>query len=325
MAIINNKDILQSYVLTTAKYDYSVYEKRILYSLVEMAQSEIEGLDFRKDCRKIEHDLFGYVDVEIPISDILANKNDKNHKLAKEALTKLSQKYLIYEDDEIWEKINIVLSPKIHKFKSVVKFKLEPKIWDCMLNFSKGYRKFELKTAMTFDSVYAMRFYELLSGQTEPFDRSIEHLKEMFQLENKYKETKDFIRRVIDKAKIELDKKSPYSFTYSIIKEGRKYKTIRFFPVYQPKHRDESLERTELQKRISLSWDLQKNVIDYLKHGFEFNTKEIKQHIDLFKKAQQEIDFIQFMSIIKPKANRANNPKGYLINAIKKELKIQTF
>lgn len=34
----NNKDVFQSYVLTTAKYDFSVYEKRIMYRLVEMAQ-----------------------------------------------------------------------------------------------------------------------------------------------------------------------------------------------------------------------------------------------------------------------------------------------
>ena len=30
---INNKEVLQSYILTTAKYDYSVYEKRILYKI----------------------------------------------------------------------------------------------------------------------------------------------------------------------------------------------------------------------------------------------------------------------------------------------------
>lgn len=98
MKKISNKDILQSYILTTAKYDYSVYEKRILYRLVEIAQSEIEGLKFRDDCRKVEHDLFGLVSITLPISSILANDNDKNYKKAKDALISLSQKYIIYED-----------------------------------------------------------------------------------------------------------------------------------------------------------------------------------------------------------------------------------
>ena len=56
MALISNKDVLQSYIMTTAKYDFSVYEKRIIYRLVELAQCEVQGLDFRRDCRKIEHD-----------------------------------------------------------------------------------------------------------------------------------------------------------------------------------------------------------------------------------------------------------------------------
>jgi plasmid replication initiation protein len=323
MAKINNKDVLQSYILTTAKYDYSVHEKRILYRLVEMAQTETEGLKFSSgDCRKIQHDLFGYVDIEMPISDILVNEKDKNHKIAKEALESLSQKYLIYEDSEVWEKINIVLSPKIQKFHSIIKFKLEPKIWDCMLDFSKGFRKYELKTAMQFESVYSMRFYELMSNQKSPLSYSVEALKEMFQIQNKYKQINDFTRFVIDPAKRELDAKSPYSFTYKPEKPSRKIIGFTFFPVYNPQHRDDNLETAELRKKISPAWDLSRPVLQYLKHQFEFTSTEVKTHVELFKTAQSQIDdFVLFMSKVKARANRAKNPKGYLINAIRKELK----
>lgn len=325
MAVINNKDVLQSYILTTAKYNYSVHEKRILYRLVEMAQSELEGQKFGSGgCRKIQHDLFGYTDIEMPIADILVNEQDKNHKIAKEALLSLSQKYLIYEDDRTWEKINIVLSPKIEKFHSIIKFKLEPKIWDCMLDFSKGFRKYELKTAMTFTSEYSMRFYELLSNQKTPLSYTIEQLKETFQIQGKYKQVNDFTRFVIEPAKAELDAKSPYTFTYSPIKHGRKITGFTFFPVHQPEHRDQELEKAELQKQISPAWDLIQPVRQYLKHQFEFTTAEIKQHIELFKQAQNELeDIMLFMSKVKARANRAGNPKGYLINAMRKELKQQ--
>ena len=323
MAKINNKDVLQSYILTTAKYDYSVHEKRILYRLVEMAQTETEGLKFSSgDCRKIQHDLFGYVDIEMPISDILVNEKDKNHKIAKEALESLSQKYLIYEDSEVWEKINIVLSPKIQKFHSIIKFKLEPKIWDCMLDFSKGFRKYELKTAMQFESVYSMRFYELMSNQKSPLSYSVEALKEMFQIQNKYKQINDFTKRVIDPAKKELDEKSPYSFTYKPEKPSRKIIGFTFFPVYNPQHRDDNLETAELRKKISPAWDLSRPVLQYLKHQFGFTSTEVKTHVELFKNAQSGIDdFMLFLSKVKARANRAKNPKGYLINAIRKELK----
>jgi len=86
MALANNKDVLQSYILTAAKYDFSVYEKRIIYRLVELAQCEINGIDFRKDCRKIEHDLFGLVNITLPIRDLLNNEEDKNYTRIKDAL-----------------------------------------------------------------------------------------------------------------------------------------------------------------------------------------------------------------------------------------------
>lgn len=107
-----------------------------------------------------------------------------------------------------------------------------------------------------------------------------------------------------------MDSKSPYTFTYSIIKEGRQYRNIRLHPVYQPKFRDSDLEKKDLQKQVSPAWDLAKNTLDYLKNGFEFTKKEIKQSIDILKQAQAEMEnFINFLSQVKPRANRVNNPK----------------
>jgi len=322
MAVLKNKMQVQSHIMTTAKYDFDVYEKRIIYRLVELAQCEIQGLKFRDDCRKVEHDLWGYTEVTLPISSLLSGEDDKNHLRVKKALKRLQKKTFEYEDDKTWECISIIALPKIEKWGSSVTFIIDPKIWNACLDFSKGYRKYELKAAMSFKSEYSMRFYELMSGQNSPITYGIENLKEMFGIADKYSDkTTNFIKYVIEPAKKELDEKSPYSFDYKVNKTGRKFTSITFHPVYQPEHHDPDLERKELQKQISLSWDLTRETLDYLKHGFGFDTKEIKQNIDLFKKAQHEIEnFLLFMSKVKPRANRANNPKGYLINAIKKEL-----
>ena len=47
-----NKDQIQSYIMTTAKYDFSVYEKRILYRIVEMAQGELQGVGLQLIVKK---------------------------------------------------------------------------------------------------------------------------------------------------------------------------------------------------------------------------------------------------------------------------------
>lgn len=324
MALVKSKEVLQSLILTTAKYDFSVYEKRIIYRLVELAQCEIEGLDFRKDCRKIEHDLFGLIDITMPISSLLNGEDDKNYARIKDALLSLKNKSFEYEDDDIWQSISIIAFPNIKKRASTVSFTIHPKIWDCMLDFSKGFRKYELKTAMSFESVYSMRLYEMLSGQTNPISYTIDYLKDRFQIAGKYKQVNDFLRYVIEPAKKELDKKSPYSFEYKINKTGRKYTSMTFFPIYQAENRDEDLETKNLQKQISPSSYLDRNVREYLKTQFGFSDMELKQNIDLLRKAQSEINsFIYWMSEIKPKANRAKkSPQAYLIGSIKKELKI---
>lgn len=47
----------------------------------------------------------------------------------------------------------------------------------------------------------------------------------------------------------ELDEVSPYTFEYTPLKTGRKITAIKFYPVYQPEHRDSDLEKHDLQNR----------------------------------------------------------------------------
>ena len=320
--VISNKNLIQSYIMTTAKYDFSVYEKRILYLLVEMAQCEVEGRKFPRDCCKIEHDLWGLVTVTIPIAPILSGESDKNYAKAKNALLSLTKKGFEYEDDKVWEYINIVAFPKIEKRASTVTFTVDPKIWNCCLDFSKGFRKYELVTAMQFKSVYSMRFYELLSGQKTKLIYSLEQLKEMFQVQDKYKLTADFIRKVIEPAKKELDEFSPYTFEWSPNKDGKKIVSFNFYPVTQPDKQDSELYKHEIQKQTGLSWDLNRSVLDYLRNSVGFTDKELKLHRDLFITAQMEIpDLITELAILKAKSRDKKNPKGWLINARRGNIK----
>ncbi|MDO4729074.1 MAG: replication initiation protein, partial [Bacteroidota bacterium] len=293
---IRNKDVLQSYVLTTARYDFNVFEKRVLYKLVEYAQCEVLGLKFPKDCRRIEHDLFGLKEITMDVAPLLKGEDDKNHSQIKKALLSLQKKTIVYEDNNIWASFSIIINPILHKGSQSVTLRIDPVIWDCILNFSKGYRKFELKTTMGFRSVYAMRFYEILSGQNKPLCFSIEELREMFQITKKYKQINDFIRFVIGPAKRELDEHSPYSFEYKINKQGRKYHSITFNPVQIPANRDPELEQHNLEKQLSPSWILESHTLKYLKDEYKFTPKEINQWYELFKDAQKKLDLISFIA-----------------------------
>ena len=315
---ITNKDVIQSYILTVSKYDFNVEEKRIMFRLIELVQKHIEGQKIDPNF-SISKTLYGDREVVMPVAKFLKGENDENYTRVKKALTRLRNKTIEYEDNKVWKIIGFIEKPKFYK-KGYVKFELQPEIYDALFNFSKGFRKYELKTIMLFESHYTMRFYELFSGQKKPITYSIDNLKIMFKIEDKYKKTNDFFKRVIDSAKKELDAKSPYSFEYKKIKDGRKIVAIKFYPVYHPQNRDPELERKELQKKTSLQWDLDPMLINYLKHNFLFTTDEIKHNIGLFKSANSSIDLMFFFSTMRVKCESKQNPKGYLINALKKEL-----
>lgn len=320
MATIRNKDLIQSYIITTAKYDFSVYEKRIIYRIIENLQYIIDGKQLNQKY-KIDETLFGDYKFQMPISAFLKEGDTSNYKEVKKAFLSLRNKVIEYEDENSWRPIGIVEKPKIDKYDSVITFELDRLIYSALLDFSKGYRKLELKIAMQFESIYAMRFYELMSGQKTPICYSIDQLKDMFQLRHKYERVNDLRKYVLDIAKRELDKCSPYTFSYEMNKTGRKFTSVTFYPKYQPQFRDDDLEKRELQKQVSLSWDLPKNIVDYLKHNFEFTTDGIKNNIDLFKLAHEQIDIIGFLAAIKGKIRASKNPQGYIIGALKLQLK----
>lgn len=63
---IKNKDIIQSYIMTSAKYDYSVDEKRILFRLIETWQHLLEGQKLNQKI-VMNKTLFGNFEMEFPI------------------------------------------------------------------------------------------------------------------------------------------------------------------------------------------------------------------------------------------------------------------
>nr|WP_164881920.1 hypothetical protein [Ornithobacterium rhinotracheale] len=67
MSKVINKDLIQSYVITTAKYDFSSYEKRILYRIVEVLQARTSGLKLKFDY-SMQKDLFGNTEFTMPIA-----------------------------------------------------------------------------------------------------------------------------------------------------------------------------------------------------------------------------------------------------------------
>jgi len=314
----NSKEVIQGYVLTAAKYDFSRYEKLIMYKMVEIAQDDLKGKKLGPGY-SINQTLFNDKILEIPIKDFLP-EGDKNHAQVKKALTSLRNKTIEYEDDKEWRLIGIIEKPVVEKYSDKVVFEVQPLIWQAILNFSKGHTRYELNAAMNFKSVYAMRFYEMFSKNLKPLTLHIDTLKERFGLKDKYtNRPADFIKRVITPAKKELDLKSEFSFNYSIHKDGRQISSIKFVPYHIPANKNAEREALDLQKRVSPRFDLSKELIGFL-NDMGFTNDGVKNNLKLFKKANTEIDLYMFLKKISRQASGAKNPAAYVVGSLKKYL-----
>ena len=331
--IEENKNVIQSYMLTAARYDFSVYEKRILYRLVELAQAELQGKDFVEWIgMKVETNLFGDKDITMPVRCILANEEDNNYAKAKKAFKAMSSRTVEQTKGNIWYLDHMLERVRVNWGTGVAKFRVSPNVWNIVLDFTKGYRKYELKTTMQFKSVYSMRFYELLSGQTEPLNYSIEEIRKMFSIEKKFKAVADLERYVLEVAQKELDESSPYSFTWErqeVASRGRNGKKVvgyTFYPKYIQKNRDPELEKKELQGKVGNITGtygmLDKTISNYLKFNLNMTKEEINANKELFITAQDVLpNLINHLADLKERATRKGKRIGWIINGLKGKIK----
>lgn len=309
------RQVVQSYIATTAMYDFNVYEKRVMYNLVKLAQSQIEGVTISDNLHKICHDLKGYVHVTLPLSDFLSDEEDKNHRRIKEALKSLHRKTFEYLDNDVWECISIIALPKIALHSRQVSFIVDSRVWDVLLDFSRGFSRYDIEVAFKLESCYSMRFYELMACQKEPLTYSIDALRRIFKLENKYTFTKDFIRRVIDASKQELDQKSPVTFTYAPIKDGKRITQLIFFPVRQSFTQSDDDEHRRLIRKYGTSAVLTADERRFLEE-IGFTDSGINNNISLFMDCQKNLDFIYELALIKGKCRTKKNPCGWCIKTL---------
>lgn len=324
-----NKEIIQSYVQTVMRYNpTNIYVKRILTHITSANQDYIEGVRFRGGVvLNIDEDLFKDRYYTVDIKNILKGDKDKNHAQVKKAFHSLQKELFEYDNKEERDYFAIPFITGLRIKNSIATFRMSELIYKAFVDYTRGFRKYELEMSLSMSSGYSMRFYELISGQKEPLTYTIEYLKEMFKIEDKYKRVNDFYRFVIDPAKKELDEKSPYTFEYKINKKGRAHYSITFYPVKQKQFADENIERKNLQKQLSTMHLFDRQTKDYLVRSFGFNNQQIKQHYDLFERAVKEINMMDFIEQVKRNIAKSkcpiNNKQGYFVNALKSELKQQ--
>lgn len=328
-----NKDLVQSFKMTTIRNGFGIYGQRTIIRLVEASQQFLQGKKIG-DCinYQIEKNLWEEMRIKMPITAILAKDDISNHQEAKKQLKKLVTTAMEYQaPNGDWVVTTLISKVVFSKSTGEAVITIQPEIWEAILDFSKGFRRFELNRALELKSAYSVRLYELFSGQESPLSFSLENLKKMLGVEKKYPRPADFIKRVLTPAKEELDRLAPYSFDFKPIferKSERGKPTITgftFTPYYQPKKRDKDLAKKADFNNICHNYpnivEVPQGIKNYLIQCLGFTEPGIKNNRDLLIRACNHLDFDDFLRKLATKARQAKNPRGYVIRATRSELK----
>lgn len=308
--------LTQSFVFSVAAGDASLYELRIIYKIVECAQPVLKGLYLAQNLTQLSHN-YDNVHIKLPISALVADTTH-NYEVVRAACRSLMTK--IYE---IWDDSNqsYFATPLIYNFytrkgEGVLHFYVARRVFDAILDFRRGYCQFELNIANSIKSANAARMYILMCSQPAPISFTIEYLKKMFGVTDKYKQTRDFIKRVVEPARKELDSMHVSSFAYEPIKTGCKITSIRFTPIHR---RERTTE--ELAAMVSVTALVDTEVRIFLINAFGFTVKELGAHkvlLEQFCKLPYKFDVLYSL---RDRVKRKNKSKGYVIEALRSEVK----
>jgi plasmid replication initiation protein len=86
------------------------------------------------------------------------------------------------------------------------------------------------RLALSLSSIYALRFYEIIKRyeKHDGFYLTVDEIREIFNLEDKYDRFSDLRRRVIETAKKEIDEQCDITFDYTIEREGQTPVGVQF-------------------------------------------------------------------------------------------------
>ena len=220
----NKEDILmQSKNLVNTSYEVTAIQNRIFYNCLFLAQKEKTGAL----CCHIK---LGDIQKLIP------NKSQRTLAKIKESFQVLKATSLLFEKvdngDNIECDYNLIAGSEYNKDKQEFKIYFMERRYNHILEYTV-YAPLNLDILSKFTSFYSQRLYELLrlwsrTNQTITHEFTIEHLRFIFAVENKYPVYSNFKQRVLNQAVKEINKVGNMNVKFEEIKEGRKVTKIRF-------------------------------------------------------------------------------------------------
>lgn len=220
----------QPNIVTAARYEYTLWEKRILYQVIAQLNKEVKK-------GATEADLFNNRVIRMPIKDVIGGSSDKLKEAKKAVISLRMKSFEIITNkgtpQECWEESGFIYRSKISE--GIIEVVISELLMPHLIDLTKKFTRYSPFTAMILRSTYSQRFYEFCCRfrDTGHWYVSVEELREMLKTEDKYGTFGLLKQNVIEKARIELvelyeKSESDVCFTYAEVKKSRAITHIKF-------------------------------------------------------------------------------------------------
>lgn len=283
--------------LVEGQYALSIWEMRLFLKMLTMV--DLNDTDFKE--YRIELGDF--------IKEFELEKNKNAYTLLRDGARGLLKKIIVITkklEDGTTEALETpMVNGVAHNIerKSYVKLSFHPAMKPYLLELKNKFLMYDVRNILSLPSTYAIRIYELTKQYAKIGKRtiSIEELKRMLDIENKYNRYTHLKQKVITPSIENINEHTDIMLDYNEIKEGRRVVKLQFIIGQKDLPNKKTDKLSELLKQYKISDSVSK----------EWRSKYGDQHI---------LERIRYMKA----QDNVKNYGGYLNSIMDKELKPET-
>ena len=217
---MSNDLIVKHNKIIEGKYNMTTTEIKIIAKLTSLINKDDD--DFKE-----------YVFISKNLLDEL-NLGKENYTALEESINKLiSRRIEIEQENKKKKLVTTFLSSCMYdntENESKVILRYDPQLKPYFLQLGEHFTKYYLENVLELNSFYAIRIYELCKQYERLRERviQVEILKEILEIEEKYKKYNDFKKYVLEIAEREINEKTDITISFEEIKTGKKVTAIKF-------------------------------------------------------------------------------------------------
>lgn len=305
--------ITQGYLSTIISGNFSAVDARIFIKIVSYAQ------------RFISHNIITKADnptfttdirVSMSIRDLL--KNSHGYDEIKKSAINLAKKQFEYADpvDNCWRYSSFAYNIELKERSGIITFSLPSWLLNLILDYSKGFSRYDLEKSLQLSSSYAIRLYMLTCSASRPFTFKIDFLRKWLGCQDKYPNTSDFVKRVITSSELELQKRGFNGFHAEVQKRGLSIDAILFIPV----KRGIQLTDKEAEAKLSASAIVPPLLTSTLVQMCKFSYREISANKGTLYQFSKLPGYDEKLLSIIERFRKKRASKGYIIRAMQSEI-----